>query len=236
MANTRQWGLPGFPPVIKNLIIINFGVWLWEISSKSNGQWVIEHFALYDVRSPLFKPWQFITYMFLHQDRYPPDQGGGIFWQHIAFNMFALWMFGSALETLWGSRRFLWFYLICGVGSVVLFSGITYIHNTHLLADPTTDPARILFEPILGASGAVFGVLVAFGYTYPNVELIILPIPIPIKAKWLVIGYVVLELVLGIYQPGDEVAHFAHVGGALVGFLLVYFWFRKYRRNRQDFY
>lgn len=225
MANTRQWGLPGFPPVVRTLIIINIAIWLLEISSAATGQWIILHLALFDFESPLFKPYQYLTYMFVH------DNGT---WQHVFFNMFALWMFGSNLEQFWGSRRFFYFYMICGVGAALLYSGIMYLHM-HSLANHTADYG---FDSVMfGASGAVFGVLVAFGYTFPDVELIIIPIPFPMKAKWLVIGYIVLEFFLGVARmKGDNVAHFAHLTGALVGFLLVYFWNRKHRRQRQDFY
>lgn len=203
---------------------------------------MIDYFALHDVRSSLFKPHQFISYMFLHEARGP---GGAIVFTHIFFNMFALWMFGSTLENFWGSKRFLNFYMICGIGAVVINMTIMYFHNTSLiqsLPDPgATDPysgaplrSEILDVPLLGASGAIFGVLVAFGYTFPNTEMILIPIPFPIKAKWLVIGYVLLELYSGIRDtPGDQVAHYAHLGGGLVGFVMVYIWNRT---NRRDFY
>lgn len=201
---------------------------------------MIDFFALHDIRSSLFKPHQFISYMFLHEAR---DGAGNIVFAHIFFNMFALWMFGNTLENFWGSKRFLNFYVICGIGAVVINMIIMYFHNTSLLnhyqdaIDPDTGiPFRteVLDVPLLGASGAIFGVLVAFGYTFPNTEMIIIPIPFPIKAKWIVTGYVLIELFAGVRgTPGDDVAHYAHLGGGLVGFLLVYIWNKT---NRRDFY
>lgn len=238
MANYRQSGF-SFPPAIRNLIIINVIVWLVEVTV--GGSAFVNLFSLHDIRSSEFKFFQYFTYMFLHD---PGGQGSsGI--THILFNMFALWMFGSVLENYWGSRRFLNFYLICGVGAALIYSGVMYFHNSNLinaaLGDAGGDSstfeflrARILDEPILGASGAIFGVLVAFGYTFPNTEMIIIPIPFPVKAKYLVIGYVLIELFAGVSnRSGDNVAHFAHLGGALVGFVMIRLWNRK---NRRDFY
>jgi membrane associated rhomboid family serine protease len=211
-------------------------VWLLEVFGP--GFWIIDTFALHDIRSSLFHPHQFVTYMFLHEDRNPLGQ---IVFAHIFFNMFALWMFGSTLENFWGSKRFLNFYLICGIGAVIINMTITYFYNTTLLhqygsgVDPESGiPYRdiVLNVPLLGASGAIFGVLVAFGYTFPNTEMFIIPIPFPIKAKWLVIGYVLIELFAGVRDtPGDDVAHYAHLGGGLVGFLVVYIWNKTNRRN-----
>lgn len=233
MANYRQSGF-SFPPVIRNLVIINVIVWLVETTVGGAG--FINLFSLHDVRSSEFRFFQYFTYMFLH------DPGG---FTHILFNMFALWMFGSVLENYWGSRRFLNFYLICGVGAAFIYSAVMYFHNGSLLNDLGQSAggdltqyeylrSRILDEPILGASGAIFGVLVAFGYTFPNTEMIIIPIPFPVKAKYLVVGYIIIELFAGVSnRSGDNVAHFAHLGGALVGFIIVRMWNRT---NRRDFY
>src|SRR5580698_7132224 len=232
MANYRQSGFPGFPPAIRNLIIINFIVWFIEITVSGN--WFENLFALHDIRGSYFRIWQFFTYMFLHD---PKDV------MHIIFNMFALWMFGGVLENFWGSKRFTWFYLICGVGAGLIYSAITFFHNTNLVNQLVDENPGVPFaleqardivfnNSILGASGAVFGVLVAFGYSFPNTEMIIIPIPVPVKAKYLVIGYILIELFGGVRdRPGDNVAHFAHLGGALVGFLLVRFWNKTNRRD-----
>ena len=262
--NYRQSRLPAVPTVIKYLILINVVVWVMELIW---GSWFIDFFALHDLHSPLFKPHQLISYLFLHDTT--PVQLGSI-WpnpMHILLNMFALWMFGSILENYWGPKRFLNFYLICGIGAGILYLLVLYFFTdqsalralAEFQAHPSNDlvieiarhfglhgginggsaddvylqlKAALFGEPILGASGAIFGVLVAFGYTFPNTEMFIIPIPFPVKAKYLVVGYVLIELFSGVQnRAGDDVAHFAHLGGALVGFLLVLFWNRKNRRG-----
>jgi len=222
------------PQVIKNLLIINGLVFLAQYITEQQGGINMENlFALHTWQSPLFKPWQLITHMFLH---------GSI--GHILSNMFVLWMFGSTLENLWGSRRFLIFYLICGLGAALCHMGVLYFENQQLIHQFNAlsfDEQReaqqrlegILNEPTLGASGAVFGCLAAFGYLFPNTQ-IYLYFLFPVKAKWFVLIYAGFELVLAISNSaGDNVAHVAHLGGALVGFLLVYFWNRN---NRRTFY
>jgi membrane associated rhomboid family serine protease len=262
MANYRQTGFPALPTVIKYLIIINVGVWLLELVLHQ--AWFFDFFALHDIRSSLFKPHQLITHLFLHEDR---DSRGQIVFAHILLNMFALWMFGSTLENYWGPKRFLNFYMICGVGAGVIYLIALYFMNkgemsafAEFLAHPSQELLNeitnhydlqpigydgsnrmeiytvlrnsVVNDPILGASGAIFGVLVAFGYTFPNTEMFIIPIPFPVKAKYLVGGYVLIELFTGFQnRSGDNVAHFAHLGGALVGFLMVLFWNRTNRRN-----
>jgi rhomboid-like protein len=146
------------------------------------------------------------------------DMAGRISFFHILFNMFGLYMFGRILENVWGHKRFLFFYLACGVGAAA----------THLIVQQLTHG----FVPVVGASGAVMGVFVAFGYLFPNTELMIIPIPIPIKAKWVVLFYILIDLFGGFgNMVGDNIAHFAHLGGALTGFLLVYFWNKTNRRT-----
>ncbi len=246
------------PPIIKNLLIINALVFLAQNTVGKTYFNMDDLFALHTWQSPLFKPWQFITHLFMH---------GGF--DHIFFNMFSLWMFGSGLENLWGPKRFLTFYLVCGLGAalchmIVLFvenqtminaynainpDSADYLFNVQRFIDkfiPVAQPVPIniqtakeivdvrLNEATLGASGAVFGCLVAFGYLFPNTTLMIFPIPIPIKAKWFVLLYAGFELFSAVKNSaGDNVAHFAHLGGALVGFLLVYFWNKT---NRKTFY
>jgi membrane associated rhomboid family serine protease len=139
---------------------------------------------------------------------------------HIFFNLFALWMFGKILENVWGAKRFLIFYLVSGIGAAVAHLTVQYFMGG--------------IAPAVGASGAVMGILVAFGYLFPNTELYILFIPFPVKAKWAVIGYVAIDLFGGIANfSGDNIAHFAHLGGALTGFILVLFWNKS---NRRRFY
>jgi len=200
-------GYSMLPPVIKALIIINVGVFLFEILLNSSSI-VIDgiHLSYYikgwfslipmdgisygDSFTVSFWPWQLITYQFLH---------GGF--GHIFFNMFALWMFGVELENSWGSRRFLIFYLLSGVGAGL----IQYF---------------VASSPTIGASGAVLGLLAAFGYSYPDRKLMIFPLFIPIKAKYFVVGYALIDLISG-FTTSDDVAHFAHVAGAVTGFLLM---------------
>lgn len=222
------------PPVIKNLIIINALVWFAQITL--GGRFPLEDwFALHDIHSELFKPYQLITHMFMHDP-------GGI--THLLFNMLALWMFGSALENYWGPKRFLIFYLASGLGAAVLHMGVLYFQHGHMLEQfahlsPVQREAvqyrvmQIINEPTVGASGAVFGCLAGFGYLFPNTYIYIYFL-FPLKAKWFVLIYAALELFAGVQaSAGDNVAHFAHLGGAVVGFLLVYFWNKK---NRKYFY
>jgi membrane associated rhomboid family serine protease len=233
MTNFRSGIYQRVPPVILNLLIINVLVFLGQQAFGPETEYhILNSFALHDLHSPLFKPYQLVTYLFLH---------GG--WDHIIFNMFALWIFGSILENYWGGKRFLAFYLVCGIGAGICNMAVVYYENAHLIqqftsSSPDTQQfqyesiAVIINTPTLGASGAIFGCLAAFGYLFPNTEMIMIPIPIPIKAKWLVLGYAALELFSGVRATaGDNVAHWAHLGGGLVGLLLVIYWNRNNRRN-----
>lgn len=218
------------PVVIKNLIIINALVWL---AQKTVGEDLISIenlFALHHFSSPYYHFWQFITYMFLHSSE-------SFF--HILFNMFALWMFGSTLENLWGPARFLAFYIVCGLGAGITQAlALTYdISQYNSLYEVGLMNAEDYFRAInsatLGASGAVMGIFAAFAYTFPNSQMIILPIPFPIKAKWALLGLAVLDVLGGISSESTGIAHFAHLGGAAVGIIIVLIWNRK---NRNHFY
>jgi membrane associated rhomboid family serine protease len=210
MSDFRYYRPDNFPPVIKNLLIINTLVFLAQILLDQQFA-LTARLALWPVDTPFFSPYQLITHMFTHS----PES---LF--HILFNMFALWMFGKILENVWGSKRFLTFYLICGIGAAVAHLAVQYFMGGA--------------GPAVGASGAVMGVLVAFAYLFPNTELFILFIPFPVKAKWAVIGYVLIDLFSGITRvAGDNIAHFAHLGGALTGFILVLIWNKG---NRRRFY
>jgi len=189
-------------------------------------------FALHDLHSVYFRPHQLVTYLFLH---------GG--WDHIFFNMFALWMFGAILENYWGGKRFLIFYVVSGVGAAVCHLAVLYPemsaeiarlqqqYTPEAIQEALYSPGYPINEATLGASGAVFGCLAAFGYLFPN-NLIYLYFFVPIKAKWMVLGYAAIELFSGIRSSaGDNVAHWAHLGGGLVGLLLVIWWNRTNRRN-----
>ena len=158
---------------------------------------------------------------------------------HILFNMFGLWMFGRVLENVWGSKRFLLFYLACGVGSAILHLIIQYIRAEQLLQavlanDPGFERLKGALSPALGASGAVMGIFAAFAYLFPNTELYIMFIPVPVKAKWAVLGLAAIDLFGGVANiSGDNIAHFAHLGGAITGFILVLIWNKS---NRRKFY
>lgn len=183
------------PTVVKNLLIINLIVFLATMVLEKYGFLLITNMcALNPIGSGRFRIWQLVTYMFMHAN-----------FEHLFFNMFALWMFGYVIENFWGSRRFLFYYLVCGVGAglcnlLVPGWGIT-----------------------VGASGAVYGILLAFGMMFPE-ERIYLYFLVPIKAKWFVIGYAVIELLCGVTGTAAGVAHFAHLGGMIFGFLLILYW------------
>jgi len=181
------------PPMTRALILVNVGVYLLQLAT---GNLMEALFALWPLRSGYFHPWQLLTYGFLHD----PHN-----FAHIFFNMFALFMFGRSLEGYWGGRRFLLFYLVC-----ILTAGLTQLAVT-----ATTS----VVEPTLGASGGVFGVLLAFAWLFPRERLIILPIPIPLPAWLFVTLYGVLELFFGVTGRAQGVAHFAHLGGMLGGAL-----------------
>lgn len=222
MSNVRFRPVSGFPPIVKNLIIINLLVWVAQLFyDKSGGIANMEltsKIALYPVSDPNFKPYQIVTHMFAHASYEGTRYSSHIVIFHILFNMFGLFMFGRILENIWGPKRFLFFYLACGIGAA----------GTHLLVEYITGGGGAT----VGASGAVMGVFVAFGYLFPNTELMIIPIPIPIKAKWLVLIYILIDLFGGFGNiSGDNVAHFAHLGGALTGFLILLYWNKKNRRT-----
>jgi len=227
------------PPVVKNLLIINI---IFFIATYALGQFVDLKLLLaaYYPASQYFRPWQIITYMFMH---------GGF--THIFFNMFALVSFGPMLEYTMGSKKFFNYYFITGIGGFVLYMVVQAL-QIHAIAGtfviPHSDLDASYFQygspadaqalygyynfPMLGASGAIFGILVGFGMLFPNLEMIIMFIPVPIKAKYVVIGYVALELFTGVGRfAGDSVAHFAHLGGALFGFLLIKLWGIKKPNN-----
>jgi len=252
--------------MVRNLLIINVVAFLAFSYFGSSAP-----FALYDFRSQMFRPWQFITYMFMH---------GGF--GHLFSNMLSLFILGPMLEYRWGPQRFLLFYLICGVGAGILYTGIrTYefgqVHRdlTEYVVNPSPEKLHSFLEdhyegqynreaiieykrnpdnpqiiaatkqglkniyesiintPMVGASGAVFGLLLAFGMLFPNTELFLLFFPFPIKAKYFVLFYGAYELYAGVQRmPGDNVAHYAHLGGMLFAFILLKVW----QRNRTDFY
>ena len=235
MAEFRPGSFNMIPPVIKNLVIINALVFFAQMTFGNSSAFNIDNlFALHDIHSVYFKPYQVITYMFLH---------GGF--QHIFFNMFALWMFGSVLENLWGAKRFLIFYIACGVGAAILHLIILYYEMAPIMeyvrhSFSFEQQQELIYSDrfkvnvgTVGASGAIFGCLAAFGYLFPN-SYIYLYFFFPMKVKWFVLLYAGMELYLGVANSaGDNVAPWAHLGGALVGFVMVWYWNRT---NRRTFY
>jgi membrane associated rhomboid family serine protease len=272
--SSNQYSPAGFkllPPVVKNLLIINGLLYLATVSFESAfGIDLVRFLGLYYVQSEYFQPYQFVTYMFLHAN-----------FGHILWNMFALWMFGYLLENVWGSKRFLTYYMITGIGAAVIqtlvnwwsFSSIQqeallyadqptldafvgYVkhnfpnyyeyHDTirSFIAEWTLNPSSQAYAgqsldyinqliqlqmnvPTIGASGAVYGILLAFGMMFPNM-LVYVYFLFPIKAKWIVIIYGALEIFSGISNnPSDNVAHFAHLGGMIFGFFMIYYWKKK---------
>ena len=210
-------------PVVFNLIIINVLVLAAQhlITQFDITSWG----ALHYYKSSEFKPHQLVTYMFLHD-----KSGIG----HIVFNMITLWMFGTILERYWGSKKFLIFYLVCGLGAAVV-EQFTIPFSAAQVSEAQNISIAVVEElyQAIGASGAIMGVMAAFAFLFPNTELFMFFIPIPIKAKYAIPVIALIDLFGGIYRiEGDSVGHFAHLGGALVGFLLVLFW----NKNRKTFY
>ena len=215
MSEFRYYRPNNFPPIVKNLIIINVLVWVAQLIFDKQGTGLTMKLALFPIQTPFFEPYQIATHMFAHSAY---DMGGRIVFFHILFNMFGLWMFGKILENVWGPKRFLFFYLTCGVGAAAAHLAVQYLTNDYSAA--------------VGASGAVMGIFAAFAYLFPNTELYFMFIPIPIKAKWAVIGLAAIDIFGGV-TGGSSIAHFAHLGGALTGFILVLIWNKT---NRKRFY
>ena len=218
------------PTVTKNLIIINVLFYLGTIVAQSYGIDLADYLGLHFFLGKDFNPAQLITYMFMH---------GGF--THLFFNMFAVWMFGRILEQVWGPKRFLFYYILCGIGAGIIQEIVQYISllpdmaagfkQVQLTTGNYTDiPIQDYFNLMntVGASGAVYAILLGFGMLFPNQQLFIFPLPFPIKAKYFVIGYALIELYSGFANnPNDNVAHFAHLGGMIFGFILIMYWKKK---------
>lgn len=198
LTNSFGGGGIGITPIVRNLLIINISAFFLTQVAPDIG-----NFGSLKYGFAYLKPWQFITYMFLHAN-----------FSHLLFNMLALWMFGTVIEQTLGSKRFLYFYLVCGIGAGLI--------QTIVLS--LTYPSDQTFIQTVGASGSVFGLLFAFGYLYPNMKIYFYFL-IPIAAKYFVALYALLELYLGLKaNEGDNVAHFAHLGGMLFAFALLKYW------------
>lgn len=251
-------GFSGFmahmPPVTKNLIIINVIVWAVEAIFPKFGNTIINVLGLHLLGAHQFNPIQLITYMFVHASRNP--------W-HLLFNMFSLWMFGSILERIWGSRRYFIFYFVCGIGAAVVqeivwlstwmhdytsgiakMNGITFEHARQII-DEAVKTHDVSFTNAIasfknsfvtiGASGAVYGLLLGYACVFPNQPLYLFFIPVPIKAKYMMIGYGLIEFFLG-FNGGDTIAHFAHLGGMLFGLIFILYWRKKGTLRGSSFY
>lgn len=215
------------PPITKNLIIINVLFFLaQQILGMRYDMDLNDILGLHFFLASDFHLYQLVTYMFMHGN-----------FQHILFNMLAVWMFGRVMETMWGPKRFLLFYMICGIGAGLTQEIVQYISfqvnglgslplDGLVSVDGYTMPLStyLNFWTTVGASGAVYGILLAFGVTFPDERMFIFPLPVPIKAKYFVIGYAVLELLLGLGNRGDGVAHFAHLGGMIFAWMLIMYW------------
>jgi membrane associated rhomboid family serine protease len=230
-------GFFGLPPVVKNIILLNVLMLIIDYAAKSVfGIDLTMVLGLYFPLSENFKPLQIVTHMFMH---------GGIW--HLFFNMYALYIFGQVLENVWGPKRFFIFYIVCGLGAALTHETVIAFQYNHLVQSISPENMKIflnngteflnngdmnsiqnlynlLHTPTVGASGAIFGVLLAFGMLFPNTQLMLLIPPIPIKAKYFVMIYGAIELYLALTQPGSNIAHAAHLGGMLFGYILIRYW------------
>ncbi len=245
----------GIPPVTKNLILINILLWLVEMVFPRFGVTLVDKLGLHFAGAVgAFNPIQIITYMFLHDSHK---------FLHIFFNMFTLWMFGRILEQVWGSKRFFLFYMVCGIGAALVqeavwaltwkheyiaeiarLNGLTYQHMSEVVTQALADGDTRFLSAVaemkssmvtIGASGAIFGLLLGFAMTFPNMPLYLFFIPVPIKAKYMVIGYAVIEFFLGV-NGGGTIAHFAHLGGMLFGLAILLYWKKKGTLRGNGFY
>ena len=216
MASTNTF-LDRIPPVTRSLLIINV---IMFVATLVNEDFMIRTFAMFYPVSPLFRWWQPLTHMFMH---------GG--WWHILFNMYTLVVFGMVVERALGTKKFLILYFVTGLGAVALHTGVEWldIHRLAASASPTaqTDIIDMLRTPMVGASGAIYGVLVAFAMLYPEARMTLIFPPVTLDAKWMVIIFVGIELLTGITGTQVGIAHFAHLGGALFGFLLILYWRKR---------
>lgn len=214
------------PVVTKNLLIINILVFIATyVIERSLNIDLNELLGLHFFLAPDFRAWQFFTYMFMH---------GGF--THILMNMFMLWMFGMVVERVWGTKKFLFYYIVCGVGAglcqelaqygTYLVNGLAHFESVKIGTSIIPMDVYLNMMNTVGASGAIYGVLLAFGMLFPEERMFIIPIPVPIKAKWIVMGSIAVELFSAIDTSNDGVAHLAHLGGMLFGFILIRYWKR----------
>ncbi len=241
MQNYRPF--TGITPAVKILLILNIVMYFLSMFIDSRMHVDTAHLlGLHLPQSVFWRPWQYVTHMFMH----------GSF-GHLFFNMFGLFMFGSTLERVFGPKRFLFYYISVGIGAALVQEGVYAVWINHLASgapegyldyvinegakllssnriftDPDAAQISLLANvPTIGASGAIYGILLAFGMIFPNLPLYLMFLPVPIKAKWMVIGYGVIELTLGVTGLQSGVAHFAHLGGMIIGFAIIWYWKKK---------
>jgi len=212
--------LSSIPTVTKNIIIINVLVFIMTYLKEN---YMIEQFALFYPSSPFFKPWQFVTHMFMH----------GGFW-HLFFNMYTLLIFGCVLERVWGAKKFLLFYFVTGLGAAFFHTGVQWVQSLvymNQIAEGSVAAQAAMHAlnvvPTVGASGAIYGVLMGYAMLFPDSRLTLLFPPVTLTAKWFVIIFAAIELFTGVFSIGGGIAHFAHLGGMLFGWLLIKYWKRK---------
>ena len=212
--------LSSLPPVTKNLIIINVIIF---VATLINEEFMISTFALFYPTSPFFHWWQVVTHMFMH----------GGFW-HIFFNMYTLLIFGGVVERIIGSKKFLVFYFICGLGAVALHLGVEYLQMQSYMdgvaqgsATAMQNIEAIKYTPTVGASGAIYGVLMGYAMLFPESRMTLLFPPITLSAKWMVVAFAVIELLTGVTGLASGIAHFAHLGGMLIGWLMILWWRKR---------
>ncbi len=208
------------PTAVKNIIIINV---LVMIMTSLNGDFMYEKFSLFYPTSPFFHWWQPVTHMFMH----------GGFW-HLFFNMYTLYIFGSVLERVWGTKKFLVFYFVTGLGAAAIHTGVEWIQMQTWLGQAAEGSNAALasihalkMTPTVGASGAIYGVLMGYAMLYPDSVLTLVFPPVSMKAKWFVLIFAAIELLTGVTGTGGGIAHFAHLGGLIFGFLLILYWKKK---------
>ena len=226
--NNRGGFLSNMPTAIRHIIIINI---LVMIMTSLNGDFMYEHFALFYPTSPFFHWWQPVTHMFMH----------GGFW-HLFFNMYTLYIFGSVLERIWGTKKFLVFYFVTGLGAAAIHTGVEWMQMQHWLGEAAqgsmaaqTSIHMLKMTPTVGASGAIYGVLMGYAMLYPDSVLTLIFPPISMKAKWFVLVFAAIELLTGVTGTGGGIAQFAHLGGLVFGFLLIWYWKKRRTLYGQNF-
>lgn len=226
--NNRGGFLSNMPTAIRHIIIINV---LVMIMTSLNENFMYEHFALFYPTSHFFHWWQPLTHMFMH----------GGFW-HLFFNMYTLYIFGSVLERIWGTKKFLIFYFVTGLGAAAIHTGVEWVQMQNWLSQAAQGSMAaqssihiMKMTPTVGASGAIYGVLMGYAMLYPDSVLTLIFPPVSLKAKWFVLIFAAIELLTGVTGTGGGIAHFAHLGGLVFGYLLIWYWKKRHTLYGRDF-